>query len=247
VFETVLVRDGRALEWQRHRERLESSCRDLYDAQIEDGLDDRVAGLATGHRSARLRVVASPVAVGAVAIATEVAGLDLERADAAGAATLAPVRVHSGFGRHKLVDRDWLDRVEASVPRGAQPLLLGRAGDVLETTRANVFAVRGDTVTTPPLDGSILPGVMRAVVLEQARGLEVPVREVPLAIAELRRADAFLLTGSLRLVEWRALSAARAAGEIVAALVEAVERSVGVGPEAPVAASGAACRPGDDR
>jgi branched-subunit amino acid aminotransferase/4-amino-4-deoxychorismate lyase len=228
VFETILVRDGRPVEWRRHRERLESSCRDLYDARIADDLDRRVAALSSGWRSARLRVVARPVAVGAVAVAAEVAPLDPDRVEAAGAPTLAPVRVHSGFGRHKLVDRDWLERLEVSVPPGTRPLLVTGAAGVLETTRANVFAVRGDAVATPPLDGSILAGVMRAVLLEQARGLGIPVREAPLALEELQAADAFALTGSLRLVEWRVRSTAGPAGAIVAALLEAVERAVGV-------------------
>jgi para-aminobenzoate synthetase/4-amino-4-deoxychorismate lyase len=228
VFETVLVHDGRPVQWRRHRERLESSARELYDAHIEDGLDRRVAALASGRLRARLRVVVRPATAGGVAIAAEVTRLDADRAVVAGGPILAPVRVRSGFGRHKLVDRGWLEQIEASVPRGTRPLLVTPAGGVLETTRANIVAVRRDAVTTPPLDGSILPGVMRAVLLEQAHRLGVPVREEPLGLDELRAADAFALTGSLRLVEWRVRSAAGAAAEIVAALAEAVVRAVGV-------------------
>jgi GMP synthase-like glutamine amidotransferase/branched-subunit amino acid aminotransferase/4-amino-4-deoxychorismate lyase len=226
VFETVLVLDGRAVEWHRHRERLAGSCRDLYGARLERGLDRRVADLAAGHRRARLRVVAKPVAGCGVALGAVVTPLDPARAGAAGGPVLAPMRVYSGYGRHKLADRDWLDRLEAAAPAGTRPLLVTGDGRVLETTRANLCAVCGDVVVSPPLDGSILPGVMRAVLLDEARRLGLETREQPLSLGALHAADAFLLTGSLALLESRVLRDGGNAGAIVAALERAVERTV---------------------
>jgi len=216
VFETVLVLDGRPVAWRRHRERLATSCRDLYGAPLEDGLDRRVAALSGGVRRGRLRVVATPVDEGAVIVTAQVAPLRPR----GGAPLLTPVLVPRGYGRHKLVDRGWLERLEASVPAGARPLLVTAAGGVLETTRANVFAVRGGGVQTPPLDGEILPGVIRAVLLEEARRLGLAVHEEPLALAALREADAVVLTGSLRVLEWRALRGG--GGDVVRGLTDAV-------------------------
>ena len=57
------------------------------------------------------------------------------------------------------------------------PLLLGEGGAPLETSRANVFAVRGGTLTTPPLDGRILPGIARARTIEIAGAMGIGLRE----------------------------------------------------------------------
>jgi branched-subunit amino acid aminotransferase/4-amino-4-deoxychorismate lyase len=220
VFETVLVARGRAWHWDRHRERLAASCHDLYGAaSLDDGLDMRVARLAAGRATARLRVIARPDGTGAVATAATITPL---AGAAAGEPVLAPVRVRRGYGRHKLADRDWLERIEAVAPPGARALLVCGRDLVLETTRANVFALAGGVLATAPLDGSILPGVMRAVLIEQARALGLEVREAPLPLAELLEADAVLLTGSLRLVEARLARRAGGAAEVVAALRDAV-------------------------
>jgi branched-subunit amino acid aminotransferase/4-amino-4-deoxychorismate lyase len=41
-------------------------------------------------------------------------------------------------------------------------------GRVLEGTATNVFAVDGDTLLTPPVEAGILPGIVRAWVIENA-------------------------------------------------------------------------------
>jgi len=227
VFETVLVLGGRPVQWRRHRERLESSCRLLYGAGTGAGLDRRVAELAAGHREARLKVVAHPAGRGTVVVAESVAPLRPERTP--GAPIIAPVRVCAGYGRHKLLDRGWLERVEASVPPGRRALLVTAGGAVLETTRANVFALRGGTLTTPPLDGAILPGVTRAMLLEQARECGIVTREERLTLDELEQADAVLLTGSLALVERAGHRPRGTTGEIAAALAAGVARVVRMG------------------
>ena len=48
-------------------------------------------------------------------------------------------------------------------------LLLNERGEVAELTSANIFAVEGDHVWTPPLSSGCLPGVTRAVLLELGR------------------------------------------------------------------------------
>lgn len=83
--------------------------------------------------------------------------------------------------------------------QGADEALLTDADDhVLEASAANVFAVVDDELVTPPVDGSILPGVTRQVVLEVAAELGLPVRERALPIAELRTAREAMLTASTR-------------------------------------------------
>jgi para-aminobenzoate synthetase/4-amino-4-deoxychorismate lyase len=228
VFETMLVLGGVAVAWPRHRLRLAASVATLYGGALAEALDARVAELAGGHEVARLRVLAVPSPDG---VSASAAIEPLEPALVMPAATpaLYPVAVAAGFGPHKLVDRGWLDRLEVAVPAGARPLLVAASGLALETTRANVFALRGETLETPPLDGAILPGVTRALLIEEARRLGLEVRERPLAAALLREADALLLTGSLRLLEVRIARGGPPAQATVAALREGLSRAVGWG------------------
>jgi len=198
VFETLLVVDGRPLEAERHLERLRSSLRLLYGAELAPDLAARVAGAASGHGLARLRIdAAPPLATPQIAVRPFDPALVLAPGDVA----LVTVRASGGAGPHKLIDRGWLARIEAAAGEGARPLLVARSGALLETTRANVFVLRRGELATPPLDGSILPGVMREVVLERARGLAIAAREAPLTLEDLRAADIVLLSGSLRLLE----------------------------------------------
>ena len=72
-----------------------------------------------------------------------------------------------------------------------------RDGMVTETSLANVFAVIGGTLWTHPLNGHVLPGVTRDVVLEIARVQGIPVREEPIPKATLMKADEVFLVGTL--------------------------------------------------
>ena len=53
----------------------------------------------------------------------------------------------------------------------------------------NIFFVIGDEVITPPLSGSILPGITRESVLQLARDLGYTVAERPITITEVFQAS----------------------------------------------------------
>ena len=191
IFETVLVVDGQPQYWERHRERLAASADVLYGIELPRALDQHVAAAASAHRRGRLRVdiTATDTRIEAGAIATT--GVTL------GAANVTPVQ-SDPHGPHKLSDRRWLERIEAQVDR---PLLVSSSGTLFETSRANVFLLRGGILRTPPLDGAILPGVIRGVVLEHAAALGIETHEQPLTLADLEEAEIVLLTNSIRLLE----------------------------------------------
>jgi branched-chain amino acid aminotransferase len=65
-----------------------------------------------------------------------------------------------------------------------------RHENVEEIGTMNFFARIGDTVVTPALEGSILPGVTRDSVLQLLRKWAIPVEERKLAFAELEAAHA---------------------------------------------------------
>lgn len=91
-----------------------------------------------------------------------------------------------------------LARREARRLGAEEALLTDSGGMVLEGSYSNLFAVIGGGLVTPPLGAGILPGVTRAVTLEVASELGVPVVERPLAVAELLEAEEAFLTASTR-------------------------------------------------
>ena len=65
-----------------------------------------------------------------------------------------------------------------------------------EASVANVFAVRGGRLLTPPPSDGALEGITRASVLELAAQLGVPAEERTLGRYDLIAADEVFLTGS---------------------------------------------------
>lgn len=89
--------------------------------------------------------------------------------------------------------------MKAARERGAyEALLLDAAGRVTEAASANVFAVRGGGLATPPLAAGILEGVTRRVVLALAREVGVPAAEVELRPEDLYGADEAFITSTTR-------------------------------------------------
>jgi len=77
-------------------------------------------------------------------------------------------------------------------------ILLDRTGNVAEASTANVFAVIGARVLTPPAGGDLLAGVTRDTVLTLGREAGLDVEERPLSPAELITADEVFLTSTGR-------------------------------------------------
>ena len=74
-------------------------------------------------------------------------------------------------------------------------VLLNERGEVAECTSANIFAVRDGVTLTPPISSGPLPGVTRAVMLEE---LGMGVREAVLGLEDLYSAEEVFITSSTR-------------------------------------------------
>ena len=77
-------------------------------------------------------------------------------------------------------------------------ILLNERGEVAECTSANIFAVRDGVTLTPPIASGPLPGVTRAVMLEELKLADAPVREAVLTVEDLLDAEEVFITSSTR-------------------------------------------------
>jgi branched-chain amino acid aminotransferase len=78
-------------------------------------------------------------------------------------------------------------------------ILLNEHGHVSECTSANIFVVRGNVVSTPPLTTSgCLPGITRAVLLREIKVPGISILEQEFTPMELEAADAVFITSTTR-------------------------------------------------
>jgi D-alanine transaminase len=85
---------------------------------------------------------------------------------------------------------------QAAAEQGATECVLVRNGFVTEGSHSNLMAVVDGELRTHPLGNLILPGITRAVVLELARSLGIPVREEAIEELELPQIEELFLTGT---------------------------------------------------
>jgi len=186
------VVDGRIVEGAAHRERFGTST----------GLDagpawEAAVAALRGAGVWRLRVDdvdGRPVTTASAAVRPAVLEGGWDEVE------IALVEVSGGLGPHKWVDRGLVQDLDLRHAPFVPVLCDG--GEVLEATWANVLAVVGGRLCTPPLDGRILPGVTRRALLDVAVDLGVPVAIAPLGADQLATADAVLLTSAVRGLLW---------------------------------------------
>lgn len=85
---------------------------------------------------------------------------------------------------------------QAAAECGAMEAIMIRDGFVTEGSHANVLGVLDGEIRTHPLGNLILPGITRAVVLEIARALTIPVREEAFTEHDIARLDECFLAGT---------------------------------------------------
>lgn len=214
LFETLLVRAGAPVELDAHLARLGASLAAVFGAELPARLADGVRERARELELGRLRVVVRPDSGAAAAVEIDPASVDpvsgssfeiatqpVDPADVfpgpERAVELRSVSCIGGLGPHKWADRSGLEAVSA----GALPLLLDRGVEVLEASRANVFAVNRWRLYTPPADGRLLPGTARAAAIWAAGKAGIKFEQRALTVADLLAADEVFLTGSVRGVE----------------------------------------------
>jgi branched-chain amino acid aminotransferase len=86
---------------------------------------------------------------------------------------------------------------EASVQGCDEGLMLNGRNHIACGSRSNLFAMLDGVLYTPPLEDGVLPGIVRAVVLEMAKVLHLKHRQAPLWVYDLPRITEAFITNSL--------------------------------------------------
>ena len=189
VFDTLLVQEGVPVCLEAHLARLAASVRTLYGVALDQrALAHEVSAAATdGPPLQRVRVDFVPGS-GTSVVAQPLA----ERPRSPW--HLVVRRLPGGWGGHKWRDRSGL---EAGTEPAVDPLLVDEDDLLLETGRGSVFVAGRSGVSTPPLDGRILPGVTRESVLRILGGLGIEQTVRTITLAELREATEVFVSSSI--------------------------------------------------
>jgi D-alanine transaminase len=216
IYEVWRVINGRLFESDRHMARLAHGLRelripepDIARVELLNEIAERILtenGLLQGEatlyveitRGVAPRTHAFPAAntVPTVFVmANKFAPPNELRAKGASAITMADIR----WLRCDIKTIQLLPNVfakQAAAEKGAMDAFMIRDGMVTEGSHANVLGVFDGVIRTHPLNHLILPGITRAVVLELAASLGIPVREEAFSADDITRADELFLAGT---------------------------------------------------
>ena len=195
IFETLLVVGGEPVELDAHLARLRRSLDEVYGSDLPAGAREELITAARGIQLGRLRLSVAP---GEDCLRHDLlaGGVVPEAVFPERGAELCSHSVPGGRGSHK-----WVDRRGMEHPDTGPGQLICDGKEVLEAGWANLFAVREETLWTPPADGRILPGTARAAVLAIALESGLDAQEQPLRIEDILSADEVFLTNSIRGIE----------------------------------------------
>ena len=199
MFETLYAtRESGVRQRGRHLARLAASAKALgfpYCAKTVEARLDAVCADLASDQSHRLRLVLHRDGQ------VELSAVLLDKLPPGPVPVLlagSPLRAMNALMRHKTT---WRDRYDAALreaqARGAfDTLFHDETGRLTEGARSNVFLQLDGQWLTPALaGGGILPGTMRAELLEDPAW---QAREAHLTLADLRRAERIVLTNALR-------------------------------------------------
>jgi para-aminobenzoate synthetase/4-amino-4-deoxychorismate lyase len=191
LLETLLLENGEVYLLDRHLQRMKASAEyfgfTFREKEIRDELERLGAQSGSGKWKVRLLVSRrgeshieaqefnSPERVLRVALAPE------------------PVSVNDRFLFHKTTNRKVYEDALASRPDCDDVILWNDSGEVTESTIANLVISIDGNLYTPPVHAGLLPGTLRAQLLEEGRVVERSIRR-----EDLRAADEIFLINSVR-------------------------------------------------
>jgi branched-chain amino acid aminotransferase len=220
AFETLRAYGGEVFEWEAHARRLEETCdalqldHGLSNETLRERVDETLA--ANGFEEAYVRLsVTRGVQPGkltpgpdvdptVVVVVSELPrggrGSDPVWSGPAEVQTVKTRRVPDRAIPARAKTHNYLNgilaRLELRVTGADEALMLDAEGHVAEGATSNVFFVADGALCTPSLDGPVLPGVTRSVVLDLARAEGIPVREGRFTPDDVRDAAEVFVTNT---------------------------------------------------
>jgi branched-chain amino acid aminotransferase len=206
AFETLRVYRGTPFAWRRHIERLAAAARALgiaapESARLRRAVDDVLRADRLVDARVRITLIAGPDATPDVIIAS---GALPPRQPRARIVT-APWPRNDRAATAGVKSTSYAENVRAFADArsvGADECIFANTrGELCEATGSNVFVVERGALRTPPASSGCLLGVTRALVIELARSVGIPVEEVALRLGALASADEAFLTSTTREVQ----------------------------------------------
>ncbi|ELZ86607.1 branched-chain amino acid aminotransferase [Haloferax elongans ATCC BAA-1513] len=220
AFETLRAYGGDVFHWEAHADRLAETCdvlgmdHGLSDADLRSRIDETLAAndledayvrlsITRGSQPGRLTpaeevdprvvVIVEPLPRGG-------RGSEPVWDGPATAQTVRTRRISDRALPARAKTHNYLNgilaRTELRVTGADEALMLDSEGYVTEGATSNLFFVADDALCTPSLDGPVLPGITRRVVLDLAREEGIPIRERRFTPDEVRDANEAFLTNS---------------------------------------------------
>jgi len=217
LFETMRSYSGRVFRLDRHLTRLARSAEvlgigaALDNAELERAVYDTIAANKLSDARIRLTVTAGE---GERSISLPSSG-PLTTVIVAEELVLPPPHVYENGIRAAIVDaarnsrsplsglkaigyiESLLARSQAAGAGAEEAVMLNERGLVAECSTSNIFVVTSGRLLTPSVEGGILPGITRGVVLELASSLGIEASECDVTVADLLDADEAFITNSI--------------------------------------------------
>jgi para-aminobenzoate synthetase/4-amino-4-deoxychorismate lyase len=192
LLETMLWRpDAGYVLLARHLKRLLQSA-DYFGFQIDlldvrDQLDRFAPGLARAPQRIRMLVSRS----GSVSLSAH--PVDIDEGFPSVALAAFPIDSGNPFLYHKTTNRQIYEEAVGARPGFSDVLLYNERNLATESTIANLVVEMGGELLTPPVESGLLPGTLRAHLLEAKQ-----IRERSITVDEVLHADARYLLNSVR-------------------------------------------------
>jgi branched-chain amino acid aminotransferase len=213
VFTTLRVVDGALFAWERHWARMSRDARLLNvemprdPEQVERDLVHLVEKNGAPNCTMRLVVVRNGGGFWEGPASGRASDTIALTADAKrwGASVRLGIQPHARYAASDFTHTkalSWAQNLrwaELAQQRGFdEAILLNEFGRAAECTSANVFAVFGQEVATPPVSEGCLPGITREVLMEEIATSDLRFTERPLTVEELYQADEVFITSTTR-------------------------------------------------
>ncbi|HLJ44408.1 MAG TPA: aminotransferase class IV [Bryobacteraceae bacterium] len=213
VFSTIRVADGVMFAFERHWARMKRDAERMHVPfpSERDELEGRLQQLIQSNKAlnATLRVVVvrnhgGPFEGPGIERDYDIVAFTTNLADWGDSVRLG-IKPFARYAQNEFAGAkilSWAHNLtwyEEAHQRGFDEyLLLNERGEVCECTSANIFAIEGSQVTTPPLSSGCLPGVTRELLLESISIPGVSITERTIMPADLEQADSVVITSTTR-------------------------------------------------